>query len=441
MTDAHLLDPRPVTPLRAPFDVDVVLPGSKSITNRALMCAALADGRSVLTGALEADDTEAMIECLRALGIAVHQDGTTITIDGCGGVVPHGPATVNVRQSGTTARFISALCALGSGTYVVDADPQMRERPMGPTFDALRQVGVEVRELGEPGCLPAQITANGRLRGGEISLPGHVSSQFLSGLLMAAPCMTEGLHITLTSELVSRSYVEMTLGVMEQFGLSAALLRESTVEVEPDGYRAADVFIEPDASAASYPMAAAAMTGSTVRIAGLGSRSLQGDVGFAKVLAAMGADVTIADSSITVRGTGGLNAIDPHMEPISDTVPTFAVVAALADGPCTVRGIEFIRRKETDRIAAVVSELRRVGVRVDEYPDGFTVHPNQAHPNQAHPGNIAPAIIETYRDHRIAMSFALVGLIAPGIEIADPTCVTKTFPGYWHMLDTFSADR
>ena len=389
-----------VEPLARPPDATIIVPGSKSITNRALVCAALADGTSVLEGALQADDTEAMIECLRALGIGVDVTDDQITVHGKGGAIPATEARLDVRLSGTTARFITPLAARGHGRYEIDAAPPMRRRPMAPTFDALRSIGVQIDELGEPGCLPVVVHASG-LHGGLVSASGDVSSQFVSGLLLA------GLEVDISTSLVSTPYVEMTRAVMRAF-------------TEPGTYP-----IEPDASAASYFFAAAALCGGRVTVEGLGRSSLQGDLRFVDVLESMGAVVERENERTTVRGTGLLQGVEVDLRDLSDMVPTLAAVAVFADGPTTITGVGFIRGKESDRIGDLITELRRVGVVAVEHSDGLAITPSA--PRSAR--------IATYDDHRIAMAFALIGLRVPGIEIEDPGCVAKTFPGYFDALE------
>jgi 3-phosphoshikimate 1-carboxyvinyltransferase len=296
----------------------------------------------------------------------------------------------------------------------VDGSPQLRARPFGPLTDALRELGATVEDLGAPGFLPVAVT--GPVAGGKVPLPGHLSSQFLSGLLMAGPLMADGLSVELTSPLVSVPYVEATTAVMAAFGVTVDGLR-----VQPGAYRATDYAIEPDASAASYLLAAAAIGEGRVTVEGLGTASLQGDVRFADLLERMGARVERTADRITVTGTGTLHGIDVDMADISDTAQTLAAVAVFADSPTRVRGIGFIRKKETDRIAAVVTELRRAGLDAVEDEDGFTVNP----------GLPAPTAFDTYEDHRMAMSLALLGLRVPGIEIRDPRCVAKTYPTYF----------
>lgn len=465
-----LLDVLTVTPLAAPPDVTVRPPGSKSITNRALLCAGLAPGRSTLRGVLFADDTRAMMGAVAALGaeVVVDEPAATVTVTGMGGRLAGwgnggdeprvGPAaspgdaapgdapglaaadaalapdlpSIDARQSGTTSRFILPAAALAGRPYLVDGSAQLRARPFGPLIEALRHLGVSVRERQRPGFLPVVVT--GPVRGGEVDLPGHLSSQFLSGLLMAGPLMPAGLDIRLTSPLVSVPYLTMTVAVMASFGAPTDGLMVDPAEfrrpgarlrVAPGAYRPTEYAIEPDASAASYFLAAAAITGGRITVDGLGAASLQGDVAFADLMERMGARVERASDRITVVGTGTLRGIDVNMADISDTAQTLAAVAVFADGPTRVRGIGFIRGKETDRIRAIVTELRRAGIDAVEHDDGFTVNP----------GRPVPTRFATYEDHRMAMSLALLGLRVPGIEISDPGCVAKTYPGYFADLD------
>jgi 3-phosphoshikimate 1-carboxyvinyltransferase len=417
-------DPLPIEPLTGPVDATVIVPGSKSITNRALVCAALADGTSTLDGVLFADDTEAMLDCLGRLGIGIDADRSIdrVKVTGRGGRIPAATATLDARLSGTTARFVAPLLGLGSGPYRLDGAAPLRARPMGPGLDAMSALGAVIA-ADEPGHLPVSIS--GRLRGGEILLASAVSSQFASGLLLAAPCLDTPLTLRLEDEIVSQSYLALTAHVMASFGARVDAPDPRMWFVHPGGYRATASSIEPDASAASYFFAAAAITGGRVRIEGLGSASLQGDLAFVDVLEQMGAEVDRGSDVTEVRGTGSLRGVTVDMGDLSDTAQTLAAVAVFAEGPSEVTGIGFIRRKETDRIAAVVTELRRCGIDAVETDDGF----------QIQPGEPQPAVIETYADHRMAMSFALLGLRAPGIRIADPGCVAKTFPRYWESLD------
>ncbi len=433
---ALALDPLATTP-----DATITVPGSKSHTNRALICAALADGTSVLEGALFADDTWAMVRALSSLGLAIDTDEAQarLTVIGCRGRPPAGPATLNVAQSGTTGRFLAALAALGPGPYVLDGDPQLRARPFGPMVDALRALGATVDGEG----LPLRIS--GPVGPGRLAIPGSVSSQFLSGLLLSAPAIVPGsgsgsgdgagqpaLVVDLDGPLVSRPYVELTLATMAAFGAEVEADADALAGhdggrfvVPASGYRAAPVAIEPDASAATYFFAAAAVTGGRVRIPGLGSTTIQGDLGFVDVLERMGATVVRTPDWTEVTGPSRLEGVEVDMGDMSDAAQTLAVVATFARTPTRVTGIGFIRHKETDRLRAVVTELNRRGIRAVEEPDGFTVEP----------GVPEPGPVATYDDHRMAMSFALLGLRHPGILIEDPSCVTKTFPRYFETLE------
>lgn len=410
--------------LERPPDVSVRVPGSKSHTNRALICAALAAGESTLDGVLLADDTEAMIQLLIDLGIDVQVDRPSrrTKILGVDGRVPDHDGVLDARQSGTTSRFVLPMLALGHGRYVLDGHQQMRARPFGDLIGALESLGARV----EGDTLPLTVFGSGGFSGGTVAIPGSVSSQFLSGLLLSAPYAADTVHIEIVGELVSKPYIDLTLATMGSFGVDVDRDGHRSFTVPSQGYRAAEVLIEPDASAASYFFAAAAVTGGRVRVDGLGTSTLQGDLRFVDVLERMGAKVTRTDDATEVEGTGRLHGVDVDMSDISDTAQTLAAIAPFADGPVRIRGVGFIRRKETDRIAAVVTELRRLGIDVIEDHDGLTVHPGRPRPGR----------VETYNDHRMAMSFAILGLVAPGIEIADPACVEKTFPDFFEVLDS-----
>jgi 3-phosphoshikimate 1-carboxyvinyltransferase len=447
---------RAIEPIVGPIDATVTAPGSKSLTNRALVCAALADGVSTIQGGLVADDTEAMIDGLRTLGARIDQTAGTLAVTGTGGRLLPGPKELDMRLSGTTSRFLLPVVALGSGRYRADGRARLRRRPMGPVLDGVRQLGASVSPEGEPGHLPVTIVAPGGLRGGDVEVSGDSSSQYLSGLLLAAPYTRDGVRLRVTTPLVGRPFVDLTLAVMAAFGVHVEVTEppdadparsgasEASVPsggsvasggstaagvelVVPAGrYRSVRYLVEPDASAASYFLAAAAICGGRVTVDGLGRYSQQGDAGFAALLGAMGARVERTASATTVTGTGELEGLgDVDLSAMPDMAQTLAAVAVFADGPTRVRGVGFIRGHETDRVAAVVRELRRCGIEADEEPDGFVVRP----------GTPLPARIATYDDHRMAMSFALLGLRRPGIEIEDPECVAKTFPGFWDVLE------
>ncbi len=430
-----LPDPFRIEPLDQPPDATVVIPGSKSITNRALLCAGMADGDSVITGALVSDDTEAMVDCLGRLGATAHTDGSTITVAGTSTIGRDG-AVLDARLSGTTSRFVAPVACLGGGSVVLDGAPPLRRRPMADLWDALTSLGAKVEPLGDRGHLPVRLSGGpGGLSGGQVEVRGSISSQYLTGLLLAAPLMPDGLRVSVSGVLVSQPYVEMTIEVMRAFGaevvteLADGGLRR--ILVAPKPYVGREYAVEPDASTASYFFALAAAGGGRVRVEGLGRASLQGDLGFATVLASMGADVDVADDHVEVRGTGRFVGADVNMVDISDTAPTLAAISPLAVGPTTVSGIGFARGKETDRIAAVVAELTRLGVNAVELPDGFAVEP----------GDVSPGVVETYDDHRMAMSFAVLGLLTTGVSISDPGCVAKTFPGFWDAVERLRAAR
>jgi len=398
------------------------IPGSKSLTNRALLCAAGARGRSVLRRPLESDDTLAFAGGLRALGYAVQTDaadGEVWTVTGTGSGPQQPAAEVFCRDAGTAARFLPALAATGRGSFRFDGTEQLRRRPLGPLLDGLRALGAGISREGERD-LPFLLQAYG-LRGGEVVVDAHQSSQYVSGLLLAAPLMERPLRLR-TTDLASRPYVEMTLGLMRRFGVTAVGSPDEEITVPVGGYQPRDLTIEPDASTASYFFAAAALTGRTLTVPALGTSSAQGDLAFVDLLEAMGARVERGSDATTVTGpAGGLRGGQTFdMNAISDTMMTLAALAPYADAPVTITGVAHTRRKESDRVSVMAEGLRACGVPVEEGEDWLRVHP-------ASPG---PATIACHRDHRIAMSFSVLGLRAPGVVLDDPQCVTKTFPGF-----------
>ncbi len=420
---------REIVPLSAPPDATVEIPGSKSLTNRALILAALAQGTSRLTNALFSDDTVVMVESLRRLGFDVRVDerALSIVVEGRGGIIPAREAKLFVGGAGTAARFLTAMVALGQGRYQIDGIERMRERPIQDLLDALAMLGVS--SISTTGAPPLVVDAAG-LRGGRAVIRGDVSSQFLSALLMAAPYAAGDVEIDVEGRLVAAPYVEMTLAVMDAFG----------VEVEREGlrrfhvrsgqrYRARDYTVEPDASGAAYFFAAAAVTGGRVRVPGLSSRSLQGDARVVDVLERMGCTVERGADFLAVKGPGALRRIDVDLGAMSDQTMTIAAIAPFADGPTHIRGVAHIRHQESDRLAATAAELRRLGQQVEEREDALVITPQP----------VRPATVQTYNDHRIAMAFAITGLRAPGIAIADPACVTKTFPDFFERLERLRA--
>ena len=416
-----------IEPTPHPIDATVTLPGSKSYTNRALIIAALADGTSTLRQALFSDDTAYMAEALRQLGIPVRADETarTFAVEGKGGKIPADRAELFAGLSGTSARFLTALAALGHGRYRVDGVPRMRERPMQPLFESIRQLGGAIRPLHKDGCLPIEIAGHG-LRGGTAQMAGDQSSQYFSALLMAAPYMSEGLDLAVIGDLIHGQYITMTIKSMADFGVVATAEEERRFRVAPgQRYKARAYYIEPDASAASYFFAAAALTGGTVRVENLGAESAQGDLAFVDVLAAMGCAVEKSATHVRVSGPGKLRGVDVDMGAFSDTFMTLAALAPFAEGPTVIRGIAHTRLQETDRVSATAQELRRLGVLVEETNDSLRIEPVP----------MRGATIDPHDDHRIAMSFALIGLRLPGVAISNSECVAKTFPDFFARLE------
>jgi 3-phosphoshikimate 1-carboxyvinyltransferase len=420
-----------IVPVGHPVDFTIRPPGSKSLTNRALICAALADGTSILSGALFSDDTHVMLESLTRLGFSVdaNENECVIEVAGLGGAIPNETAELFIKNSGTTVRFLTAMLAMAGGDYRLDGVTRMHERPIGPLVDALSDWGADVTAVSPGGCPPVVIGKTGSLKD-LIKVRGDLSSQYLSGILMAAPLVKSGLKIKLDGHLVSKPYVAMTTQVMKDFG--AKVLTVGTNDGEGffvpanQTYQATNYSIEPDASAASYFFAAAAILGGSATVTGLHKNSLQGDVGFVHCLEKMGCEVVWNEDSITVKGSAK-NGIDVDMSDVSDTVQTLASVALFVDGPTHIRNVAHNRVKETDRIGNLVIELRKLGVKVEEHEDGLTIHP----------GPMNGTTFATYDDHRMAMSFALIGLKQPGVFVEDPDCVAKTYPRYFDDLTKF----
>jgi 3-phosphoshikimate 1-carboxyvinyltransferase len=395
----------------------VAVPGSKSVTARALFLAAAAEGETVLRRPLLSDDTDGFAEGLTRLGYAVERGAGEWRITGR----PAGPAVdeadVYTRDAATAARFLPALAASGHGTFRFDASAQMRRRPVAPLTAALRTLGVDLTHEEAEGHLPLTVVADG-IKGGDVDLDASLSSQFLTALLLTGPLTAEGLRIRVTG-IVSVPYVEITLAMMRRFG--ADVTRDGdTFAVAPGGYRATDYFVEPDASTASYLFAAAALAGRSATVPGLGADALQGDLRFVDVLRRMGAGVEIGPDATTVTGNGRLTGVTVNMRDISDTMPTLAAIAPFADAPVRIEDVYNTRVKECDRLEACAENLRRQGVRVETGRDWIEIHP----------GIPAPIEIACHGDHRIAMSFAVAGLRTPGTAFDDPGCVKKTFPGF-----------
>jgi 3-phosphoshikimate 1-carboxyvinyltransferase len=419
-----------ITPLRQPPDATVHVPGSKSITNRALVLAALSEPwkDSELRGVLRSDDTEIMVEALQTLGFRMKLDWPSNVIrvrrPECPRLIPADEADLFVGNSGTTMRFLTAMASLGHGRYRLDGVARMRERPMQDLLSALCQLGVKAYSEGNNGYPPVIVETNG-LKGGRVRIKGNASSQFLTALLMAAPLARDEVTIEMDGPQVSQPYVAMTVSMMRSFGAEIETDLTTYYYVGRRPWYEGQIYdIESDASAASYFFAAAAITQGEIGVSGLSTNSLQGDVRFVNALFEMGCHVKEWQTGISVKGWP-LHGIDADMNDISDTVMTLAAVACFAEGPTTIRNVAHIRHKETDRLAALATELRRVGAEVEEFADGLTITPRPLH----------GAEIETYNDHRMAMSMALIGLKVPGIVIKNPGCVAKTYPGFFADLE------
>lgn len=427
MTDPSLdlPDVLEIRPVSGPVQGTVRPPGSKSFSNRALPIAAMAHGDSVLEGVLDSEDTQVMVDSLQKLGITLTHDRSaqTVHVQGCGGRIPETKAELFLANSGTSIRFLTAIVSTGQGEYRLDGIQRMRERPIGDLLIALCGLGVDVRSEAGNDCPPVVVKANG-LPGGTVHVRGDVSSQFLSGLLMAAPLAQGELTIAVDGPLVSQPYVDMTLATMQVFGVTCDRQRyERFTFPQESRYTGARYVVEPDASGASYFFGVAAITGGEVTVEGLGTKSLQGDLGFVRVLEQMGCTVEMNADRTTVHGKQ-LRGIDVDLCDLSDTVPTLAAVACFADSVTRIHNVAHVRKKETDRIHALVTELRKTGLQIEEHDDGLTIHP----------GPIAPAEFDTYNDHRMAMALSLLGLRVPGIKIRDPQCTSKTYPRYFEDL-------
>jgi 3-phosphoshikimate 1-carboxyvinyltransferase len=414
-----------VTPLERPPDATIRVPGSKSVTNRALIIAALAVGHSRILNPLFSDDSYWLMNALVSLGFDVSADGERGEVQVCGqsGQISASGVDLFVGNAGTVARFLPPVLALGRGPYTVDGVPRMRERPVEDLVDAMRQLGAAVEYVGEIAKFPLKIRGGG-IPGGEARVSASKSSQFVSGLLMAAPYAEA--PVTLHPQGRKEwPYVGITVALMGAFGVEV-VEANGRFTVAPDLYSSREYKVEPDASGASYFMAAAAVTGGRVRIAGLGSSSPQGDLRFAGVLRDMGCRVDITPDFIEVQGPNRLQGVEVDMNAFSDTMITLSAIAPFATTPTTITNVAHTRLQETDRLSAVASELNRLGIKTQTTPSSIRIIPDQ----------IRPGVVRTYGDHRMAMAFAITGLVASGIRIGDPGCVTKTFPGYFGALES-----
>jgi 3-phosphoshikimate 1-carboxyvinyltransferase len=411
---------------RYPLKAAVSVPGSKSITNRALILAAIAHGRSTIDAALLSDDTRHMAAALATLGftVAIDEAHRRITVEGRGGAIPSTQADLYVGGAGTAMRFLAAFVTLGRGRYRIDGNQRMRTRPIGALVDALSRLGVDAASERGDGCPPVTIDVSKvAFAGGAATIDASLSSQFVSALLIPAPLWPAGLRLTVVGE-TARPFIEMTIRLMERWGAHSTI--EGGTIVVPGGqrYRNGGFTVEPDASSASYFAAAAALVGGTVTIRGLARDSVQGDIAIFALLERMGARVRWGAGFVEVTRAGQLTGVDVEMNGMPDMVPTLAAIAPFASSRTRIRKVGFIRYHESDRIRALATELGRIGARVREFDDGLEIEPSALH----------SAAIETYDDHRIAMAFAIAGLKLGGVRIKDPGCVAKTYPEFFADL-------
>ena len=406
---------------------EVRLPGSKSISNRALLLAAMADGRTRLANLMQGDDTRVMLDALASLGIECCAEGDNLVVEGANGPLATDDrrAELHLGLAGTALRPLTAALALGNGEFVLDGVPRMRERPVAHLVDALRVLGADIEYLDTPGHPPLRVRGRG-LSGGEVAIDGSLSSQFLTSLLMAAPLAREAVDVRVTGELVSKPYIEITLQLMRRFGVDVEAVPDlRRFHVPATGYRSPGSYlVEGDASSATYFLAAGAIRGDGVRVRGVGSDSIQGDLAFADVLCAMGARVTRHADHIQ-SAPGALKGIEADLNHIPDAAMTVAVLALFAQGRTRIENIYNWRLKETDRLAAMACELRKLGATVEEGEDYLVIDP---------PAALRSASIKTYGDHRMAMCFSLAALGGVPIGIDDADCVAKTFPDYFEVF-------
>ncbi|MDY6986793.1 MAG: 3-phosphoshikimate 1-carboxyvinyltransferase [Thermodesulfobacteriota bacterium] len=412
---------KPITELRATIHV----PGSKSYTQRALIAAALARGQSLLRGPLFSEDTAHLITALNSLGAHIHAQGPDLTVAGTGGNLTIPPGPIYMGNNGTGLRLLTGVVSLGHGTFLLDGNDRMRQRPIQPLVDALQKLGVQASCRKKDGCPPVEVLADG-IGGGKTTLAGGLSSQYLSSLLLAAPYAGGDVAIEVLGVLPSRPYIDMTLDVMERFGAEVSLLDDGAFLVRaPQAYRSNEYAVEGDASSATYFMAAAAICGGTVGIENVSPDSVQGDLRFIDILKTMGCRVGRSGKGLEIRGPLTCHddlSFDLHDVP--DMVPALAVVSAFRKGKTDLKNIGHLRIKESDRIAALTRELRKIGAMVEEKEDAMVIQGLATRGGD----------IECYHDHRIAMSFAIAGLAIEGVVIKDPDCVKKSFPDFWDKL-------
>lgn len=415
-----------ITPPSTAIHGRIRIPGSKSLTNRALIIAALANGRSQLHGILKSDDSYWCLEALRKLGVSVEVEGETAYMDGSGGTWPNPSGELYVGAAGTVARFLPGALAVSNGAWILKGSRRMSQRPLAPLLKALTEQGTQFDYQEAKHCLPFSLGAKG-LKGGEVSLPGSVSSQFISGLLLSAPYAKEQLILHIVGDVVQRDYVQMTLDMMSSFGVASEVSAGGQTITVPSGrYQGREFQLEPDISTCCYFWAAAALTAGCVRIDGVSAaRTTQPDIGFLDILEQMGCTVIRGDDFVEVQGADQLKGgFTCNMNKFSDQTLTIAALAPFSDGPITLTDAAHIRHHECDRIAAICTELGKLGIQVDEHEDGLTIYPGQPR----------ATLLDSHDDHRMAMALSLVGLRVADIRITDPGCVSKTCPDYFEKL-------
>lgn len=419
-------------PIEGNHRFEVIVPGSKSITNRALLLGALADGRTMLRGVLFSDDSRVFMQALKSIGFSVdiNEEEKSVVIEGLGGRVPGDneiERCVYVGSAGTAARFLTAFLALSGGRFRMESSDQMKERPMKPLLRALEELGVEFEYLEQPYSFPFRIRGRKAINPECVDLDIDQSSQFLSALLLSGVMCREGIVVHLTGKRNARAYVTISMKMMAAFGCEVEQIDENTYRVLPgQRYRGREYQIEPDVSAACYFYAIAAITGNEIKVMHVHRETTQGDIRFLEVLEKMGCQVEEESDGIIVRGqtSGKLKGVHVNMSDFSDQTMTLAAIAPFADGDTVIDGVGHIRGQESDRLSGIVTELGRMGIQCDEREDGITIHP----------GHIRPAVIQTYEDHRMAMAFAVTGCRAEGIRIDNPECCKKTFENYFEVL-------
>ncbi|SFS42802.1 3-phosphoshikimate 1-carboxyvinyltransferase [Marininema halotolerans] len=422
----HSVSIAEISPPHHPIHSDLMIPGSKSVTNRALIMAAMAKGTSILKGILKSDDTYWCIEALKALGVTIEINGNTAIVHGVNGKWPHSDGTIYVGSAGTAARFLPGVLAASQGRWMIRGSQQMMSRPISPLINALNQIGAQIGYVEKEGHLPIEVIADG-IRGGEVPISGRTSSQYISGLLMAGAYAKESMNIRIEDGLVQPDYVKITMDLMRIFGANVRDRCNFTeIQVDPTGYVGEEVQLDADASTAGYFLSLAAVTNGNIRINNLSYDSLQPDARFVDVLEKMGCEVERGSGFIQLQGTNQLRGgFEISMREMSDQTLTLAALAPFADGPISMVDVEHIRMHECDRIKAICESLSKMGIRVEERQDGLTIYP----------GDPRPAELDTYDDHRLAMSLTLIGAKVAGVRLKDPGCVSKTCPSFFAEME------